>query len=117
MSPTIVLKEGQPIIALGAAGGPKIISQVVFELVNILDLGLTPAEAIARPRIHQQWVPDEMYVETSLPEALREALRRKGHHLTVQSGMGVSQIVARGADDRSFVGAADPRGGGTATGW
>ena len=42
MTPTIVLKDGQPVIALGAAGGPKIISQVVLELVSLLDLGLTP---------------------------------------------------------------------------
>jgi len=52
MSPTLVLKDGQPVIALGAAGGPKIISQVVLELVCLLDLGMTPEEALARPRIH-----------------------------------------------------------------
>src|SRR5205085_666638 len=63
MSPTIVLKDGKPLIALGAAGGPKIISDVVIALVGMLDLGLSPAEALAKPRIHHQWSPDELMVE------------------------------------------------------
>jgi len=117
MSPTIVLKDFQPQIALGAAGGPRIISQVVLELVNMLDLNLDPAEALARPRIHHQWLPDELVVENSLPTALVEALKGKGHKVSAQTGMGVSQIVARSRDGSGFIGAADPRAGGNAAGW
>src|SRR5204862_5785313 len=57
MSPTIALKDGKPILALGAAGGPTIISQTVLNLVGVLDLGLRLDEALAQPRIHQQWRP------------------------------------------------------------
>lgn len=116
MSPTIVLKHGQPVIALGAAGGPKIISDVVLELVWMLDLGMTPTQALAQPRIHHQWFPDELVVEKTLPGQLRRALAQRGHHLTVSAAMGLSQIVARSPDGAGFLGAADPRGKGKAAG-
>ena len=117
MSPTLVFKDGQPIIALGAAGGPKIISQVVLELVDMLDFGMSPAQALAQPRIHHQWFPDELMVEKALPRKLREALAKRGHRLKELPSMGVSQIVARGPGGKGFVGAADPRAGGQAAGW
>ena len=117
MSPTIVLKDGQPIIALGAAGGPKIISAVLLELVGMLDLGQTPQQAVAAPRIHQQWSPDELMFEKALPEAVQSALAARGHKLKEIPAGATSQIVARSADGKGFVGAADPRGGGAAEGW
>ncbi len=117
MSPTIVFKDGQPIIALGAAGGPKIISAVLQELVGMLDLGMTPAQALAAPRIHQQWSPDELVVEKALPAKLQAALTQHGHKIKPQNALSVSQIVARSADGKGFVGAADPRAGGNAAGW
>ena len=117
MSPTLVLKDGKPIIALGAAGGPKIISQVVCELVSVLDCGMSPEEAVARPRIHHQWFPNELMVEKTLPRVLRDGLARRGHKLKQMPPMSVSQIVARSPDGKGFVGAADPRAGGNAAGW
>jgi gamma-glutamyltranspeptidase/glutathione hydrolase len=117
MSPTLVLKDGQPIIALGAAGGPKIISQVVLELVCLLDLGMTPKETVALPRIHHQWVPNELMVENELPRVQRAELAKRGHKLKRMPPMGVSQIVARSPDGKGFVGAADPRASGKAAGW
>jgi len=117
MSPTIVLQDGQPVIALGAAGGPKIISAVLQELVAMLDLGMTPAEAVAAPRIHQQWVPDVLYVEAKLPAASKQALAQRGQKIEEIPAVGISQIVARSPDGKSFTGAADPRAGGTAAGW
>jgi gamma-glutamyltranspeptidase/glutathione hydrolase len=117
MSPTIVLKGGQPIIALGAAGGPKIISAVLLELVAMLDLGQTPQQAVAAPRIHQQWSPDEIMVERTLPEARVRELELRGHKVRVISAGSTSHIVARSRDGKGFTGAADPRGSGTAEGW
>lgn len=117
MSPTIVLQKGKPIIAVGAAGGPKIISAVLLELVAMLDLGMTPQEAIAAPRIHQQWSPDELMVEKALSANVKTALEQRGHVVKELNALSVSHIVARGADGKTFVGAADPRAGGTAAGW
>ena len=115
MSPTIVLRDGQPVAALGAAGGPKIITAVLLELVAMLDLKKPPREAVAAPRIHQQWSPDELIVEKALPETMKKALAAKGHRIKEISSSAVSQIVARQGE--GFVGAADPRAGGTAAGW
>lgn len=117
MSPTIVLRDGKPILALGAAGGPTIISQVVMALVDMLDLGMTPQAAIAQPRIHHQWSPDELVVEGTLPSAVENSLKERGHKVKVRNGIGVTQIVGRTADGKEFVGTADPRAGGDAEGW
>lgn len=117
MSPTIVLKQGQPIIALGASGGPKIISAVLMELVGLLDLNLTPKQALAAPRIHHQWSPDELMIESHLSRKLQRALEARGHKLSLLPAMATSQIVARSRDGTGFVGAADPRAAGTAKGW
>jgi gamma-glutamyltranspeptidase/glutathione hydrolase len=117
MSPTIVLKNGKPIISLGAAGGPKIITAVLMELICMLDLGMTPEQAIAAPRIHHQWSPGELMVENSVPENLRTALAQRGHKIRELSSMATSHIVARSGDGKQFVGAADPRAGGNTAGW
>lgn len=117
MSPTIVLKDGQPVLALGAAGGPTIITQVVLNLVAILDLGMALDSALAQPRIHQQWKPNEVRIEKALPAEVRAELMRRGHMLSEEGTYGVSHIVGRASDGRGFVGAADPRAGGTAAGW
>jgi gamma-glutamyltranspeptidase/glutathione hydrolase len=116
MSPTIVLKDGQPILALGAAGGPTIISQTVLNLIAVLDLGLPLDAALAQPRIHQQWQPDQLRVEKFLPEEIRAALKQRGHEIFQETSFGASQAVGRSADGKSFVGASDPRTGGTAAG-
>jgi gamma-glutamyltranspeptidase/glutathione hydrolase len=117
MTPTIVLQNGKPIIALGAAGGPKIITAVLMELIYLLDLGMSAPEAIAAPRIHQQWSPAELMVEQSLPAHLRKALQQRGHEVKELNSMAVSHIVARSPDGESFVGAADPRAGGAVAVW
>jgi len=117
MTPTIVLKRGNPIIAVGAAGGPKIISAVLQELVGMLDLGMSPTEAIAASRIHQQWSPDELMTEKALAEEVRAALAARGHKVKELNSLSVSHMVNRTADGASFTGAADPRSTGVASGW
>lgn len=117
MSPTIVLKNGRPIISLGAAGGPKIITAVLMELIYMLDLDMTAEQAIAAPRIHQQWSPGELMVEKSLPQNVRAGLEQRGHTIRELPSMAVSHIVARSAGGKCFVGAADPRAGGNTAGW
>lgn len=115
MSPTIVLKDGQPILVIGAAGGPTIISQTLLAIVRTVDFGLPPAEALGRPRFHHQWRPDSLRIEKSVPLEVRQELGRRGHHLDVVDTMGVSQAVALPAG-KSFEGASDPRVSGKAAG-
>jgi gamma-glutamyltranspeptidase/glutathione hydrolase len=117
MSPTIVLKDGQPILAIGAAGGPTIISQTLLGLIAVLDFGFSVDAALAVTRFHHQWSPDEVKVERTLPPAVREELIRRGHKLVETSTLGVSQAVARDPTTVRFTGAHDPRVAGKAAGW
>jgi len=117
MSPTIVLKDGQPILAIGAAGGPTIISQTLLGLIGILDFGQDVDAALGNTRFHHQWSPDEVKVERTMSSAVRDELRRRGHKLTEVSTLGVSQAVAYDPSTRRFTGAHDPRVAGKASGW
>ena len=117
MSPTLVLKNRQPLLSLGAAGGPTIITQTVQNLIGVLDLKLPLDVALAQPRLHQQWSPDEVRLEKAMPEPIKSALRAKGHKLDEVGSMGVSQMIGRNPNGPGFVGAADPRANGVALGW
>ena len=116
MSPTIVLKDGQPVLTVGAAGGPTIISQVLQAIVRRIDLDLPLDECLGRPRIHQQWSPDVVRIESRLDAGLQAALTERGHKLNPVKNMGVSQAI--GFDERSglFQGVHDPRVPGKAAG-
>jgi gamma-glutamyltranspeptidase/glutathione hydrolase len=117
MTPTIVLQDKKPIMSVGAAGGPTIISQTLLNILNVLDFGMPLDKALAAPRIHDQWSPDEIRVEKSLSTIVIDGLEERGHKIKLVKSLGVSQAVMRAADGKTFVGAADPRVGGTARGW
>jgi gamma-glutamyltranspeptidase / glutathione hydrolase len=116
MSPTIVLKEGRPVMTVGAAGGPTIISQVVQAIVRKIDLELPLAECLAQPRIHQQWSPDEVRIESRLDAGVTGALVERGHTLKRVRSMGVSQAIGQDAATGLFEGVFDPRVPGKAAG-
>ncbi len=115
MSPTIVLRDGQPILAVGAAGGPTIISQTVLNLVGVLDLGLSLDAALAQPRFHHQWQPDELRIESRASDAVRDQLTQLGHHLEVSTNIGASNGVAWSHD--TFTAASEPRAASEAAAW
>jgi gamma-glutamyltranspeptidase/glutathione hydrolase len=106
MSPTIVLEDGKARLVAGASGGPKIISATLQVLLNQMRFGMTPAQAVAYPRVHHQWLPDVLNVENGVDLGLREGLARRGHQV-VQKSVGVSQSVSRSKD--GLRGASDPR--------
>jgi gamma-glutamyltranspeptidase/glutathione hydrolase len=116
MSPTIVLKDGKPIFSVGAAGGPTIISQTVLAIVNTIDFGMPAEAALAQPRFHHQWRPDELKIERKAgPEVLKE-LTRRGHHIVPVEALGAAQAISLSTAG-AFAGSADPRGGGKAAGF
>jgi gamma-glutamyltranspeptidase/glutathione hydrolase len=117
MSPTIVLKDGKPIFSVGAAGGPTIISQALLAILYTIDFGLAPDEALARPRFHHQWQPDELRIEKTAPATIREALVRRGHKVKVVESLGAAQAIAIGSQPGTLTGAPDPRGEGQAAGF
>ena len=117
MSPTIVLKDGKPILSVGAAGGPTIISQTLLAIVNIVDFGMPVDAALAQPRFHHQWHPDELRIEKAVPAAVREELARRGHKIEVIDRIGAAQAVGLAGEAKTLVAAPDPRGEGQAVGF
>jgi gamma-glutamyltranspeptidase/glutathione hydrolase len=116
MSPTIVLKDGQPILVIGAAGGPTIITQVLLGILRIIDFKQSPQAALAAPRFHQQWQPDELRVESTVPVEIRTQLVKMGHKLNVVPHIGVAQAVMK-LDNGTFQSIADPRASGKGAGF
>ncbi len=116
MSPTLVLKEGRPILSVGAAGGPTIISQTLMAILRTVDFKKPPRDALAAPRLHHQWKPDELHVEQAWGEAVIAELRRRGHTVVVDASLGAAQAVGRDAEGR-WSASADPRGEGAAGVW
>jgi gamma-glutamyltranspeptidase/glutathione hydrolase len=117
MSPTIVLRHGQPLMTVGAAGGPRIITQVVLAIVNRLDYGMTLADAVAASRFHHQWSPNRLYVEATLDAAIVKSMRERGHEVALMPYAGVTQAIALGKDGTTFHGVHDPRVPGKAAGY
>jgi gamma-glutamyltranspeptidase/glutathione hydrolase len=117
MSPTIVLKEGRPILSVGAAGGPTIISQTLLAIIQTVDFGKTVDRALAQPRFHHQWKPDELKIERAIGADVLRELERRGHRVVAVDTIGAAQAVGWTADGKSFLGAHDPRVGGKAAGW
>jgi gamma-glutamyltranspeptidase/glutathione hydrolase len=116
MSPTIVLRDKRPIMTVGAAGGPTIISQVLIALLRRLDLEAPLEECLGGPRFHHQWAPDELRLERSTPQSLQDSLRSRGHTLKLVDGLGVSQAITWDAARGVFQGVSDPRVPGLAAG-
>src|SRR5256884_2185721 len=81
MTPTIVLKDGKPFLVTGSPGGSRIITTVLQVIVNVIDRKLSIADAIAEPRIHHQWSPDEVMVERGFSLDLVGALKARGHEV------------------------------------
>ncbi len=109
MSPTIVLKDGKPVIVTGAAGGPTIITQALLLLTHIIDDGMLPAEALAEPRFHHQWNPDELKIEKAFGEDTLTRVKALGHKLAVSEGFGACQAIYFDAGKKLFFPANDPR--------
>jgi gamma-glutamyltranspeptidase/glutathione hydrolase len=107
MSPTIVLKDGKPVLVTGSPGGSRIISTVLQVIVNVLDYHMDVASAVAAPRLHHQWLPDEVRIEHGFPDDVIAGLRAKGH--TVIESLGYSSANSIAVTPDGLFGAPDPR--------
>jgi gamma-glutamyltranspeptidase / glutathione hydrolase len=107
MTPTIVLRDGRPFLVTGSPGGPRIITTTLQVVMNVIDHGMNVAEATVAPRVHHQWLPDQLRVETGLsPDTIR-ILAERGHDVSVQDAMGSTQSILVG--DGFLLGSSDPR--------
>jgi gamma-glutamyltranspeptidase/glutathione hydrolase len=119
MTPTIVMrKDGRPWFALGAAGGPRIISAVLQTIINVIDHDMDIQEALDSPRIHHQWMPDEILVEPNgMSPDTRRVLETFGQ-LFAEKPRAIAQGTAIMVDEKGIrLGAVDSRGAGAAVGY
>jgi gamma-glutamyltranspeptidase/glutathione hydrolase len=115
MTPTLVTNsEGDVILAVGGAGGPRIITGTLQALLGVVDRGASAAEAVGAPRIHHQWLPQEVFVEASFPEDGRAGLTDEGFSVATLERGAIVQAATWDPTTGTWDGAADPRGGGAA---
>lgn len=107
MSPTIVLKDGKPVLVTGSPGGSRIISSVLQVIVNVLDYKMDVAAAVAAPRLHHQWLPDEVRVERGFPDDVLLELKAMGHLVVEPMGQTSANSILVTANGP--LGAPDPR--------
>jgi len=107
MSPTIVLKDGKPVLVTGTPGGSRIISAVLQIVVDVLDYRMDVAAAVAAPRVHHQWMPDVVRVEHGFSEDVLDGLKAKGHQVVEPLGQTSANSIA--VTPNGLLGAPDPR--------
>ncbi|MGI9510201.1 MAG: gamma-glutamyltransferase [Geminicoccaceae bacterium] len=107
MSPTIVLADGKPFLVTGSPGGSRIITTTLQVIMNVIDHGMNVAEATYAPRIHHQWLPDELRIEEGLSPDTIELLEQRGQNVVVKNAMGSTQSIMVTED--GLYGASDPR--------
>lgn len=118
MSPTIVSKDGKPVMVVGTPGGSRIITAVLQTMINAIDYGMNVQEAVDAPRFHQQWLPDVTNVETFAFSAdTRKILTDMGHNLGAPQPanhlaaiiVGAPSLGGKPVANNRFYGANDPR--------
>ncbi|MFV0173914.1 gamma-glutamyltransferase [Empedobacter falsenii] len=117
MTPSILEKDGKLFMVVGTPGGSTIITSVFQAIVNVVDFGMTMQEAVAAPRFHHQWLPDQIdYEPNAISENVRESLKQKGYVLKERQPYGrVDGILVN--TDGTYQAGADPRGDDKAIGY
>jgi len=112
MTPTIITENGRLRMAVGTPGGSTIITQVLQVILNVLEYNMDAGAAVSVPRIHHQWLPDELRVEPWGLDALTLIqLQRRGHKIRQTEPWGNANAIVV-TPDGTLEGAADPRGEG-----
>ena len=108
MAPTLVEKDGHVFLVLGSPGGSRIITAVLETILNIVDYGMAPQQAVEAPRLHHQGLPDEVDFEHSgVTQETAAALTSMGYKLVEHRPWGAVELIAI-ANGRLY-GASDPR--------
>ena len=119
MSPTIVTKDGKPVMVVGTPGGSRIITAVLHTIINVIDYGMNVQEAVDAPRFHQQWLPDadqRRDASRSAPTRARSSRAWATSSATPQPANHVAAILVgaptlggKPVGKNRFYGANDPR--------
>lgn len=115
MSPTILAKDGKPLMAIGSPGGRTIINTTMQIILNVVDHDMNLAEAIEAPRFHHQWLPDATWIERqSFSQDTLEKYKSLGHTIKVRDSIGMAMGVYYDQASGLYLGSADSRGGDSA---
>jgi len=118
MSPTILSRDGQPVMVVGTPGGSRIITAVLHTILNVVDYGMNIQEAVDAPRFHQQWLPEGTYVENfAFSPDTQKLLLGMGHQFAGAQPanhmaailVGAPSLGGKPVGNNRFYGANDPR--------
>jgi gamma-glutamyltranspeptidase / glutathione hydrolase len=116
MTPTIVLLKNKPYLIVGTPGGTTITTSVFQTLIDIIEFGLSPAEAVNRPKFHHQWLPDILYVENGFPKPVIAQLKNMGYTIQEREAIGRTEVIQI-SPSGSIQAVADWRGDDSAEGY
>jgi gamma-glutamyltranspeptidase / glutathione hydrolase len=102
-----VLKDGKVFLVTGSPGGSRIITTVLQVITNVVDHGMNIRRAVAAPRIHHQWLPDEVWVEQGVSPDVIDVLEGRGHRVVGRAPWGSANSIM--VTPAGLTGAADPR--------
>lgn len=118
MTPTIVTKDGKLALVTGSPGGTTIPNTVLNVLLNFIDYGMNVQQAVDAPRLHHQWLPDELRLESGFSPDTKAILKSEGYRLAPRDAtIGDAHSIAVDLKNHLLLGAADPRLGGKAIGY
>ena len=121
MTPTLVLKAGEPFLVVGTPGGTTIPTSVFLTLVNIIDFGLSPDDAVNKSKFHHQWMPDELFVEKDFPVPVTDSLKAMGYTISTRGNIGRTELIkiekSKTGRGYTFEAVADNRGDDSAEGY
>jgi gamma-glutamyltranspeptidase/glutathione hydrolase len=107
MTPTIVLKDGKPLLVTGSPGGSRIITTVLQVIANVIDFRMPVADAVSAPRLHNQWQPDKTFVEPGFDPVVLDELKARGHDIEPTRPRTSANSIA--VTPQGYAGAADRR--------
>lgn len=93
MTPTIVLYQNKPFLIVGTPGGTTITTSVFQTLVDIIDFGMTPYDAVNKPKFHHQWLPDILYIEKGFPDEVVVQLKKMGYTVKEREAIGRTEVI------------------------
>ena len=121
MTPTLVLKAGEPFLVVGTPGGTTIPTSVFQTLVNVIDFGLSPDDAVNKSKFHHQWMPDELFVEKDFPVPVTDSLKAMGYTISTRGNIGRTELIkiekSKTGRGYTFEAVADNRGDDSAEGY
>jgi len=117
MSPSLITKDGKTFMVLGSPGGSRIITITLETALNVIDHDMAPQEAVDAPRIHQQWLPDEVYYETrGLSADTLKILKDMGYKMSEQTPWGAAELILVGIPGAAGVASASSGNDGAVSG-